>query len=950
LTVRHVSIRAAARLSGLSRRTLENWLSGRTLRPRGWYPLIQVAHSLRLTATETDRLLRAAGKPSLATLQASAAQSDGDPDGLLSYWQDDQVSSGDSMQRTALARLASMPVDHVPGAGLLPSGSRIPFAHNPCFVGRAQELQTIAKALRQQNGAAVISAIGGMGKTQLVGEFVHRYGRFFAGGVFWISFADPAAVDTEIAACVGALPKAQREAVRALKAPERVQRVREAWQEPMPRLLVFDNLDDRQAERLLQHYRPPTGGCRLLITSRRATWNRTLGLTRLRLDILSPTESRRLLQVLAPRLGDAEADQTAEAVGHYPLALHLAGSYLDTSPHLQVAVFVKRLMAQQLRHQTFTGDVVQVSPTLHDLSVEATFAISWRRLREPDSVDWAARTLMHSVSQFVPGVAVPIELLWQTVRERAGWAQHSGEVTWTDAVRRAVNLGLLSRDGDTITVHPVVAAFIERVAGAQVVAAAQMAIERSLIELLQEEGDTVSSVALRAVVAHLDHVARRALERMDDQAARLAHLLGAHLRALGDYGRAFTFSEKALALRRQLLPDDHADLADSLYSLAKLQELTDTARHGLPLYEEALAIRLRVSGEAHPETLRVMHTLGWVLSLHHQNKAEGLPLMEKALAMRRRVLGEDHLDVARSLMELGSTGPDLQRRMKLQEEALDILQRTLGDEHPETNVALARCSSNAYHIVGDVRRSLAMLRQALDHFIERLGDHPYTATAMSDIGHRYLALGRIDEAEAHCKAAHEMCQRQWGTHHFTFMDSLRGMANVHRARGRFDLALPLQQRSTALRREVTGPEHGDTIVEIRNLGDLYREMGDYDQALSLLTEAYEIGVRNYGAKSRSAADSLHCLGELNKAMGNDETARGMLETALALRRELLGEAHPFTAATLKALGALHLDSGRSDQARPLLEEALAIYQRRLGHNHAQTKAILTLLHALPSAR
>jgi hypothetical protein len=44
-----------------------------------------------------------------------------------------------------------------------------------------------------------------MGKTQLASEFVHRYGSYFAGGVFWLSFADAEAVPAEIDACRTAL-------------------------------------------------------------------------------------------------------------------------------------------------------------------------------------------------------------------------------------------------------------------------------------------------------------------------------------------------------------------------------------------------------------------------------------------------------------------------------------------------------------------------------------------------------------------------------------------------------------------------------------------------------------------------------------------------------------------------------------------------------------------------
>ena len=90
----------------------------------------------------------------------------------------------------------------------LPPGSRMPFSRNPLFVGRVDDLRVIATALKVAQTAAIgsveiaaASGLGGIGKTQLAIEFVHRYGRYFAGGVFWLSFADANAVPSEIAAC-----------------------------------------------------------------------------------------------------------------------------------------------------------------------------------------------------------------------------------------------------------------------------------------------------------------------------------------------------------------------------------------------------------------------------------------------------------------------------------------------------------------------------------------------------------------------------------------------------------------------------------------------------------------------------------------------------------------------------------------------------------------------------
>src|SRR5262249_9732951 len=95
--------------------------------------------------------------------------------------------------------LASMPLDVVPDPAPLPPRSRMPLRPNPLFVGRADDLRALAAALKSGGTAVITTGIGGVGKTQLAAEFAHRYGQFFVGGVFWLSFADPAGVDGEIA-------------------------------------------------------------------------------------------------------------------------------------------------------------------------------------------------------------------------------------------------------------------------------------------------------------------------------------------------------------------------------------------------------------------------------------------------------------------------------------------------------------------------------------------------------------------------------------------------------------------------------------------------------------------------------------------------------------------------------------------------------------------------------
>jgi len=106
----------------------------------------------------------------------------------------------------------AFPLDTLPTPAPLPPGSRMPLRRNPLFVGREADLLRLARALHGDGTAAigpqtaVATGLGGIGKSQLACEFVHRYGQFFAGGVFWLSCAEPEAISAEVAACGQGLP------------------------------------------------------------------------------------------------------------------------------------------------------------------------------------------------------------------------------------------------------------------------------------------------------------------------------------------------------------------------------------------------------------------------------------------------------------------------------------------------------------------------------------------------------------------------------------------------------------------------------------------------------------------------------------------------------------------------------------------------------------------------
>ena len=171
--------------------------------------------------------------------------------------------------------LTQIPTDTIPEPGPLPSLSRLPFMPNPLFTGRKQTLQQLAHLLkaaanRVPGPTIVIMGWGGVGKTQLLVEFVHRYGVHFTGGVFWLNCADAEAIPAQVAVCGDKGHMALHPNFDELPQNEQVQLVQKAWREAVPRLLVFDACEE---EAILTQWRPPSGGCCVLVTSRRSRWS-----------------------------------------------------------------------------------------------------------------------------------------------------------------------------------------------------------------------------------------------------------------------------------------------------------------------------------------------------------------------------------------------------------------------------------------------------------------------------------------------------------------------------------------------------------------------------------------------------------------------------------------------------------------------------------------------------
>ena len=750
----------------------------------------------------------------------------------------------------ALPLLETLPLDRVPDPAALPPRSRMPLSRNPLFVGRDAELTKLAAALKPHGSAALIATgIGGVGKTQLAAEFVHRYGQYFAGGVFWLSFADPAGVETEIAACGGAGGLELYTDAAGLTLAEQVARVRQAWAQPIPRLLVFDNCDDTPlvtAEQLLAAHQPATGGCRILVTSRHGHWPRAFGASTHPLDVLTRASSLALLRRHHPNLSDADAGAIAAELGDLPLALSLAGSYLETyrdEPFGQPAAYLANLRAQLLTHRSLQGASAGPSPTNHEQNVRATIALSYDRLDPQNPTDALATAALARAACLAPGEPFPRDLLLATLG--AGDDEDADETSAAqraDALRRLIGLGLVevAEDG-ALRVHRLIVVFARETIGDQ---EAQEAVERTLVEVGDNLFDEGLATRLLPYMAHLRYVMAVADGRGDVLAGELANALGRAEEALTNYAAARPLYERVLTIDEQTLGPIHPDIVGGLDNLAALLFAQGDYAAARPVIERGLAITEQALGPSHPDTATSLNNLAYLL-LAQGDYAAARPLLERALAITEQMLGPTHPLTAGSLNSLAALlydQGDYAAARPLYERALAIYEQALGLTHPTTaqvlnNLAELLRAQGEYAAARPLHeRALAIREQALGP------SHPDTAQSLNNLALLLYAQGDYAAARPLYERALAIYEQALGPSHPDTAKSLNNLALLMQSQGDYAAARPLHERALAIVERQLGPDHATTRTIRVNLAALDAPLQTRERQIAEIAARYESAV------------------------------------------------------------------------------------------------------------
>jgi tetratricopeptide (TPR) repeat protein len=421
----------------------------------------------------------------------------------------------------------------------------------------------------------------------------------------------------------------------------------------------------------------------------------------------------------------------------------------------------------------------------------------------------------------------------------------------------------------------------------------------------------------------LDQGAERISRELQDQPLVRARLMTTMAQVYGflgiqDKGRAL--AEEALEIRREELGNQHADVADSLMTIAGVTFKDTDLETSRSLFEQAIATYEKSLGR---EDLRIAEGLAMIsLILGMTGRGEeALPLMERVVAIDEKLLSAQNPGEWATLAVPAEATFMLDGMRPLLEREIEIREHALGPDDHTT----ARCLyalGLVLHYEGDSREARRVLERSLEITERALGsDHPELFANLSTLALLCTATGDFERARVLMERSVALNEKVHGPGHFRTAMSLTDLGALLLTTGEYEEAAPLLERALAIFEPIGGMMDVNTGETLLQLARLRSKTGDFEQAQELVDRGMSFLERSVGPESPTFGMALYKVGKIQLARGDTSRADSTFKRAQAIIEPVLGENHPdlfYNRACCQAL------FGRRDEAIRNLRRAVEV--------------------------
>jgi len=426
----------------------------------------------------------------------------------------------------------------------------------------------------------------------------------------------------------------------------------------------------------------------------------------------------------------------------------------------------------------------------------------------------------------------------------------------------------------------------------------QDALARSLV-LLGQIGDAIAQFDLaEGHFLRARRIAESNSNRDELLKADVFDGLAAHLIWLGRFQESETLAREALAIRERLAGGAPEMLAQSLATLAdvqqesgNVQDAAATAQHAFDvasgtyaptsielgdymnrvaraqlalgnypraeqLYRESLAIREKTAG---PDSLAAAESIGGLarVALLSNDNAASEERHRQSLAIRERVFGPDHPQVANDVFNLGLISyrrRDFKSAVELYTRALTIREKTFGRSHPAIAITLNNLGL-VYWRQGNLARAEEFFGRSLTLSEQLYGAESLrVSNALGNLGIIAKETGDYATAERRYRRALAIKEKHLGSHHPDLISLVESLAILYRDRAEYAQAEEMFHRTISLTAGSLGPEHPFVARHLANLSQLYWAAGQWEKAFSARQQVVAIEERNISLELSSGSE------------------------------------------------------------------------------------------------
>ncbi|GGN78050.1 ATP-binding protein [Streptomyces albiflavescens] len=854
-------------------------------------------------------------------------------------------TGADEAERRVLDRL-DLPADPLPesveGAR---RGPRFPAAmpevwggvprRNTRFTGREPLLNDAYHLLQgAESGAGVVTLHGmsGVGKTQLAAEYVYRFGSEY-DVVWWVNAEKRVTYRRRLAELAPQLGLST-----GAEYGERLRAVRDSLRrgDPYARwLLILDGADEPDQIYDLV----PTGPGHVLITSRNPEWSEHNSKL-LEVPVYARDESVAFIRRRAPRLGEPEADQLAEALEDLPLLLDQTAGWLNDSD-LSVQEYIALLEGG------IDQDVVKISADF-PVAFQTAWSILLNKLRDtvPESVD-----LLRLCTFFAPGF-IPVRLLKEMPHDELP-EQIAGllndPLLWNKAINQLRQYSVVrlesheaatdeaASSGESLYLHRMVHQIVHK----------DMPDEdrREFIDVVRRAlaaadprrpTDTRLWPGYAEIVPHLKYA--DVLKSKDPAVQTLVFNCLRYMYISGEYRAGIKLGERALKAWRTLLGENHPRIWELTHHYANLlREVGDYQR--TEMIERAAVDHLREQrGEQDLDHLRAVSGLAADLrGLARYDEA--LELSQRLAVTYRELLGEQD---SRTLGAQNNLAVSL-RLLGRYEEALDIDRRTMEARRLLLRARHPWALSSEWSYATDLRllgryaeAESIQAKNVREYRLVMGSDAPPTLEAEHNLALCHYRSGDRASAGTLLTRVLERCERVLGE---TDPQTLRFAATTScflREHGDIDQARELGE-SVVARYEVMLAEGHPFIAGVRaNHALVLRSVGERDQAHAVIEQVLADMTTAVGENHPWTLGCAINAAALRNLVGDPESAASLSQEAVTRATEALGRTHPLTLSARIAFAADLRGIRDRRQAEKMEQEALSDLAATLGPQHVHT--------------